>query len=95
MSGFINEYDGNIIDLEQYVDTEENVFFMRVQWDLAGFGIPADMVGSKFELIASRFQMRWSLYFSDELPRMAVFVSRHSHCMLDILSRVQDRKSVV
>ena len=89
VSGFINEYNGNIIELEQYVDTEENIFFMRVQWDLDTFGIPADIVSSKFELIAARFSMRWNLYFSDETPRMAVLVSKHSHCMLDILSRVQ------
>jgi formyltetrahydrofolate deformylase len=85
---FIFKNDGNIIYLEQHVDAEQKVFFMRVEWDLTNFVIPADKIGEYFQtLIAERFGMKWSLYFSDYIPRMAIFVSKQPHCLHDILSR--------
>jgi formyltetrahydrofolate deformylase len=87
---FIYKNDGNIIELDQHVDTQKNVFFMRVQWDLASFAIPADKIGEYFQvLIGDRFGMHWNLYFSDEVPRMALFVSKQPHCLNDILARCE------
>lgn len=89
LSTFISDKRGNILDLEQYVDAEGGRFFMRVQWDLAEFAIDAaDLPGAIGEL-AARFDMDWRLHYSDERPRMAVFVSKYSHCMLDIFARIQ------
>lgn len=87
---FILENNGNIIGLEQHVDPRENHFFMRVEWDLADFQIPADQFDSRFEAVLGKaLAMSWSFYLSNERPRMAVFVSKHSHCLYDILSRYQ------
>lgn len=85
---FINQHKGNILYLDQYVNREESVFFMRVKWDLNHFQIPKDKVLDYFQtLIASRFDMSFRLYFSDVKPRMAIFVSKMSHCLYDLLSR--------
>ncbi len=90
VTAFIRERNGNIINLEQYVDPIENHFFMRIEWDFAGFEIGVDLFKKRFqEVIASPFKMEWSLYTSDERPRMAVFVSQHAHCLYDVLSRYQ------
>lgn len=87
---FIAKNGGNILSLEQHVDSLINQFFMRVQWDLNQFAIPDAKISEFFEvLIAKRFSMTWQLNFSDERQRMAVFVSKPSHCLYDILSRVQ------
>ena len=87
---FIFKNEGNIIFLEQHVDSAQEIFFMRVEWDLEKFRIPADKIGEYFQtLIAEKFNMRWNLYFSDYTPRMAIFVSKLSHCLYDILSRIQ------
>ncbi len=87
---FLSSHGGNIIDLDQHVDATRGVFFMRVEWDLAGFDIGRGEIGQLFgETIAGRFGMRWSLHFSDEIPRMAVFCSRLSHCVYDVLARCQ------
>jgi len=87
---FIFKNEGNILYLDQHVDTEQQVFFMRVQWDLNNFSIPADKIGEYFQtLIAEKFGMKWNLYFSENTPRMAIFVSKQSHCLHDILSRIQ------
>jgi len=87
---FIFKNGGNILYLDQHVDVQQNVFFMRVEWDLANFSIPAEKIGEYFDtLIAEKFEMKWRLYFSDHIPRMAIFVSKMSHCLHDILSRSQ------
>lgn len=85
---FINQHKGNIIYLDQYVNREEGIFFMRVEWELSNFQIPKDKILEYFQtLIASRYEMNFRLYFSDTKPRMAIFVSKMSHCLYDLLAR--------
>jgi formyltetrahydrofolate deformylase len=85
---FLNKNNGNIIYLDQHVDRQEMIFFMRVEWELDGFSIPREKIGEYFEvLIASQLGMTWKLHFSDEIPRMALFVSQMPHCLFDILAR--------
>ncbi|MBN1116700.1 MAG: formyltetrahydrofolate deformylase [Bacteroidales bacterium] len=87
---FIDNNRGNIIDLEEHVDREEKQFFMRIEWEIENFLIPRDKIGEFFATqIAAKYGMTWNLYFSDEKPRMAIFVSKMSHCLFDLLSRVQ------
>ncbi|HEX2619527.1 MAG TPA: formyltetrahydrofolate deformylase [Phototrophicaceae bacterium] len=89
VTDFIFTNGGNILYLDQHVDAEAGVFFMRVEWDLSAFLIQPHELRSAFDFVARRFQMTWDLHFSDMLPRMAVFVSKQSHCLYDILSRWQ------
>ncbi len=85
---FLNKNKGNIIYLDQHVDREEKIFYMRVEWELKDFAIPTDKIGEYFDtLIAHSLQMTWKLHFSDEKPRMALFVSKMPHCLFDILAR--------
>lgn len=84
---FLNENRGNIIYLDQHVDHQERLFYMRVEWELEHFAIPREKISDYFEtLIAQKFAIRFSIHFSDKRPRMAVFVSKMSHCLFDILS---------
>ncbi|MCA0457763.1 MAG: formyltetrahydrofolate deformylase [Chloroflexi bacterium] len=89
VTDFISRHNGNILHLDQHVDAQENVFFMRVEWDLANFQIPREAIAARFEAIATPFEMTWQLHFSDQIPRMAIFVSKEAHCLYDILYRHQ------
>ena len=90
---FIFKNDGNILFLEQHVDSEHEIFFMRVEWDLEKFSVPSDKIGEYFQtLIAEKYNMKWTLYFSDYTPRMAIFVSKLPHCLYDILSHIQTKE---
>jgi formyltetrahydrofolate deformylase len=87
---FIHTNEGNIIYLDQHVDHQNKVFFMRIEWDLTGFLIPSEKIAEYFQvLIAKKFNMNWQLHFSDSVPRMAVFVSKFPHCLYDIIARWQ------
>jgi len=90
ITDFIFRNGGNILYLEQHVDTERRIFFMRIEWDLQDFVIADGKIGEYFDtLVAKRFAMNWRLQFSDEVPRMALFVSRQPHCFYDMLARYE------
>jgi formyltetrahydrofolate deformylase len=87
---FIAKNNGNILSLDQHVDIEQKIFFMRIEWDLENFLIPPDKIGEFFKvLIADRLKMKWKLNFSNETPKMAIFVSKLGHCLSDIIARYQ------
>ena len=88
VTDFITVNKGNIIYLDQYVDHAENVFFMRISWDLDGFLIPKEKIEDYFNtLYAQKYQMTFRLYISGTKPKMAIFVSKMSHCLYDMLAR--------
>ena len=87
---FIFRNGGNILYLNQHVDAARGVFFMRIEWDLQDFVIADGKIGEYFDtLVARRYAMNWRLHFSDEVPRMALFVSRQPHCFYDMLARYE------
>ena len=91
VTDFINVNKGNIVYLDQHVDYVQNTFFMRVEWDLKDFIIPRHKIEEYFRtLFANKYDMVFTLNFSDVKPRMAIFVSKMSHCLFDILSRYLD-----
>lgn len=88
VTDFIDVNKGNVLYLDQHVDYEQNTFFMRIEWDLTEFIIPRDKIEEYFfTLFGQKYDMKLDLYFSDVKPRMALFVSKMSHCLFDILSR--------
>ena len=90
---FIYRSNGNIIRLDQHVDSKKRIFFMRAEWDLNNTNLPVEELGVRFQAeIAEKFGMQWKLYFSDETHRIAIFVSKLSHCLYDILSRYQAKE---
>ncbi|WP_077153793.1 formyltetrahydrofolate deformylase [Bacteroides bouchesdurhonensis] len=88
VTDFITVNKGNIIYLDQYVDHVENIFFMRIEWELKDFLVPQEKIEDYFRtLYAQKYEMDFRLYFSDVKPRMAIFVSKMSHCLFDMLAR--------
>lgn len=85
---FITDNKGNIVYLDQYVDREDGMFFMRIEWELDGFIIPREKLKEYIQtLYANRYSMTFNLYFNDRRPLMAIFVSKMSHCLYDLLAR--------
>jgi formyltetrahydrofolate deformylase len=87
VSDFLYRNDGNILHADQHTDLEESVFLQRVEFELDGFAIARGEIEAAFRPIAERFAMTWNLRFSDEVPRVAILVSKAHHCMYDILAR--------
>jgi formyltetrahydrofolate deformylase len=88
VTNFMVKVEGNIIYLDQHVDVEQNVFFMRLESELTNPSISLDSIKLDFQqTIAHEFNMSWDLYDKEIKPKMALFVSKYNHCLYDILGR--------
>ncbi len=84
----ISKMGGNIINLDQHADKVSGEFFMRIEWELDGFAIERENIARVLDkLFVKQFNIEYKLYFSDQTPRMAIFVSKMSHCLYDLLAR--------
>jgi formyltetrahydrofolate deformylase len=84
---FLYRHDANILHADQHQDAERGLFLMRVEWDLSGFSLDLAEFPRRFEPLADRFEMRWRLERSDHPLRLALFVSKYDHCLVDLLYR--------
>ncbi|MCZ8228213.1 formyltetrahydrofolate deformylase [Flavobacterium sp.] len=88
VTNYIASIEGNIIYLDQHVDADENVFFMRLECELESEKWPIEAIKADFENnLALPFDMDWKIYPQKQKPRMALFVSKYDHCLYDILGR--------
>ena len=87
ISDFLYANNGNIEHADQHIDTQTNTFFMRIEWSLEGFKIDKGNILSTLKPLISEFNADCRLYFTDKIPRVAVFVSRKLHCLYDLLLR--------
>ncbi|EAQ50947.1 formyltetrahydrofolate deformylase [Leeuwenhoekiella blandensis] len=85
---FILERQGNIVYLDQHVDRQESIFFMRVEseFDQEGFSI-ADFEMQFIAQFVDDYQLTYQLFDAYYKPRLALFVSKYDHCLYDLLGR--------
>lgn len=89
ISNFIFNNNGNIVHAAQHTSKRGKKFFMRIEWELKDFSLSRAEIPAAFAGLAKQFEIKWSLHFTDYIPRIAVFVSRHLHCLHDLLLRYQ------
>ncbi len=87
ISHFIFERGGNIINLEEHVDSEEKTFSIRVEWDLKNFSLKPDEIEDALQPLAKEFKADWRLNFTIKKLKVAIFVSKYDHCLQEILWR--------
>ena len=88
VTNFIAKQDGNIVYVDQHVDREQNIFFMRLETEFIddSFSTTDFKIAFKTDL-ADVFNMKWRIYSSEKKPKMALFVSKYDHCLYDLLGR--------
>jgi len=84
---FIYRGGGNTLHADEHQDAERNLFLMRVEWDLADFTVDMREFAKHFQPIADRFGMQWRVALSSYRPKIAIYVSRYDHCLVDLLYR--------
>jgi formyltetrahydrofolate deformylase len=88
ISSFITLHNGNILSADQYVsDSPEPTFFMRLEIESNGFGLGRDEFDAAFAPLARQHKMNWRVSYTDRPKRMAIMVSKHGHCLIDLLWR--------
>jgi formyltetrahydrofolate deformylase len=87
IADFLHQHNANILHADQHQDAENNLFLMRVEWDLAGFNLDEASFNAAFAVIADKFSMQWQLKLSQHKARVAIMVSQYDHCLADLLHR--------
>ncbi len=86
---FILEHGGNILHADQHQDAALGLFFMRIQWSLAGFDLDQEAFPAAFGPLAAEYGFTWQVVMGQKRPAVAIFVSRYQHCLIDLLYRHQ------
>jgi len=91
ITDFVYKHGGNIVELDQYTDHGAKLFFMRLEWDLRGFHVGRGDLPDSLQKLGKKagFAGSWELFLSDVKPKLAIFVSKYSHCLYDLLLRHQ------
>ncbi len=88
VSDFLHQKGANIVQSDQYsTDPEGGMFFMRIEFDLSSFNERFSTVEKEFPAIAERFGISWRLESERKTKKMAMFVSKEDHCLLELLWR--------
>ena len=87
LTSFVYDNGGAIAAHDQYVDQDRRRYFTRLEWRLDGFRIPRADLAERLDETLRPFELRTDLHFSEDVPRIALFVSNLSHCLYDILGR--------
>ena len=87
VSGFIYKKNGNIVHLDQHTDKESGIFFMRIEWELKEFALKRREIIPAMSKILKKFDMQYTLHFSDKKENVAIFVSKEGHCLNDLIYR--------
>tara|TARA_B100000212_G_scaffold275141_1_gene214668 strand:+ start:155 stop:1009 length:855 start_codon:yes stop_codon:yes gene_type:complete len=89
LSSWIASKNGNIRHADHHTDADASLFLSRIEWDLDGFLLDKHQINSELILLEQRLNGKAVLSFSDDLPNVAIFVSKQSHCLVDLLWRVK------
>jgi formyltetrahydrofolate deformylase len=89
VANFIYANGGNIIHADHHTDTETGLFLSRIEWQLADFNLSRDLTGPAFDAISRPLGAQWQLHFSDTPQKIALWVTKQEHCLLDLLWRQQ------
>ena len=93
VTNFIVNKKGNIVYLDQHVDREQNIFFMRIEFEFDEINFSPENFKLDFKnKLAQRFNMKWRLFTSEEKPKMGLFVSKYDHCLYDLLGRYNSKE---
>ena len=89
LAGWVAANGGSIRHADHHTDAGAGLFLSRIEWQLQGFGIPRDVLPEAAQALGQRLGGEAQLHFSDDHPRVAIFASKQSHCLQDLLWRVQ------
>lgn len=86
VSHFLYEHGANIVQSDQYsMDPEGGMFFIRFDFDLTDLERELPVLQEDFARVADRFDMKWSTFRASRKKRLAIFVSKEDHCLLELL----------
>jgi len=90
ITNFFYKKNFNILNCQQHTDIHTAEYFMRIKLDMKDLKTSRTELENSFSLFAEKFSLQWSVHYSDRKPRMAIMVSKTSHCLYDLLQKKQE-----
>jgi formyltetrahydrofolate deformylase len=90
LTSWISNYGGNIKHSDHHTDQDAGLFLSRIEWNSIHTTINRNDIYDKFQKIAVDINGKFNINYSDEIPNVAIFVSKQNHCLIDLLWRVRN-----
>jgi formyltetrahydrofolate deformylase len=90
ISTFFYQRGFNILHCQQYTETETSQYYMRIKLDMNALSTSRRELERQFEEFGREFSLRWEVHYSDHVQKVALLVSKASHCLYDLLLRKQE-----
>ena len=90
LTSWISNYGGNIKHSDHHTDQDAGLFLSRIEWNSIHSIINRKEIYQKFQKIAVDINGKFNINYSDEIPNVAIFVSKQNHCLIDLLWRVRN-----
>jgi len=90
LTSWISNYGGNIKHSDHHTDQDAGLFLSRIEWNSKNATFNKDEIYKEFEKIADEVNGKFNVNYSDEIPNVAIFVSKQNHCLIDLLWRVRN-----
>ena len=90
LTSWISNYGGNIKHSDHHTDQDAGLFLSRIEWNSKNAFFNRDEIYKEFEKIAHEVNGKFNVNYSDEIPNVAIFVSKQNHCLIDLLWRVRN-----
>lgn len=87
VTGFLHTYGANLVHADHHADLESRTSFLRLEWEVDGFGLDQDSFRAAFAPIAADMEMVWTQRLSSAPPKVGILVSKQDHCLVDLLHR--------
>ncbi|WP_103105565.1 formyltetrahydrofolate deformylase [Brevibacillus reuszeri] len=96
VSNLLFSYKANIVQFDQHTtDSRDGMFFMRIQFDLDALPEAYPKLEKDLSAMAEEYPMEWRLSKENEIKRMAIFVSKMDHCLVELLWRWKSKEILV
>jgi len=90
LTSWISNYGGNIKHSDHHTDQDAGLFLSRIEWNSKNASLNRNEIYKEFDKIAFEVNGKFNVNYSDEIPNVAIFVSKQNHCLIDLLWRVRN-----
>ena len=90
LTTWISSYGGNIKHSDHHTDQDAGLFLSRIEWSSKNSLVNKDQIYDEFKKVVIELNGKFKINYSDEIPNIAIFVSKQNHCLIDLLWRVRN-----
>ena len=87
VAGYLRDQNFFVEESSHYGDRDTGNFFSRTRFSANGESWSEDEFRAGFNAISEKFKMQWEVHSTSKLPRVIIMVSKHDHCLNDLLYR--------